>query len=48
VLGVEAGIDVLRYCSTVIGADGKGLERIVSMNQPERVAFSTDFAHIRL
>jgi GntR family transcriptional regulator len=47
-LGVEAGINVLRYCSTVNGSDGKALEHIVSMNHPERVAFSTDFAHIRL
>jgi GntR family transcriptional regulator len=47
-LGIPAGINVLEYRSTVSGADGKTLEHVVSVNHPERVTFSTDFAHIRL
>jgi DNA-binding GntR family transcriptional regulator len=47
-LGIEARINVLEYRSTVSGSDGKALEHVVSVNHPERVVFSTDFAHIRL
>jgi GntR family transcriptional regulator len=47
-LGVTAGINVLEYRSTVSDADGMALEHVVSVNHPERVVFSTDFAHIKL
>jgi GntR family transcriptional regulator len=47
-LGIAPGINVLRYMSTVRDAEGAPLEHVVSINHPERVVFSTDFAHIRL
>jgi GntR family transcriptional regulator len=47
-LGISAGINVLEYRSTVSDATGTPLEHVVSVNHPERVVFSTDFAHIKI